>query len=261
MNQTFGTVDDAWSQLEMFAANMSMVETEGVASDTESLKLSQEPHDLLGFPGFITFPDESDIFMAFGDPIPLSVQEHPGLHIVTPCSSSDYEHGARTHSSNAFNMLLGIATAVAYNQDIATTVPGGLLGEFCGHVGLENMILRVVSNARGFVTRRVVDTGDQVVEVSIRRSVLVKMFRYEGNDSGSTRLSEIFFGKTGKTRTSANIRKIWGSLCRDVKNSRSGKLRNNPGFLGKVGYRKLSAKNCEFFIRIPLGSTLTEVRV
>lgn len=284
-NHQSGIVEDVWSQLKTFVDNISMVESDDTVHDTENLCLSQEPHDLLGFPelgfpelvfpdpgfpGSIPYPDECDILMAFGDSIiennvvlaPLVEEESSDKDIVQPCSTCDYVYGAKTYASKSFNMLLGIAMVVAYHQDVKTRVPGSILGEFCGDVALENMILYVMDNANGFVTRRVVG---QTIEVSIKRSILHKLFQHEGNESGSSCLSDIFLGRVGKFRSSANIRKIWGSLYRDIKIKRAGKGGKKLSFLDKVGYRKLSAKNCEFILRLPVvlsePSSSVDVRV
>ena len=255
-NQHLGVVEDVWAQLKTFVDNISMIESDDTSPDTVSLKLSDEPQDLIGFPdlGFpesMTFPDECDILMAFGDSMIDPVQEELlGVDTVHLCSTCDYVYGAKTYSSKSFNMLLGIAMTVAYHQDLKTRVPGSLLGEFCGDAALENMILHIMDNVKGFVTRRVV--SDQVIEVSVKRSIMHKIFQHQGNDSGSSRLSEIFLGRVDRLRSSANIRKIWGSLRRDITSRRSGKNRKKLAFLDKVGYRRLSARNCEFILRLPV---------
>lgn len=270
-------MEDVWAQVKTFINDPSLMESDYISSDTASLKLSDEIQDLSGFPDLSTTsdfsmdPDESDILMAFGelinddiddidDIIPTSpvevIEGAPSGPTINPCSASDYIHGAKTYASKSFNMILGIAMVAAYHQDVKTRVPGSLLGEFCGDVGLENMILNLIGNLDGFVTKRVVTTGGpgvDIIEVSIKRSVLTKLCKHEGNDTGSSRLSEILLGGVaGKTRSGANIRKIWGSLKRDIVSRRGGRGKKNAEFLDKIGYRRISARNCEFFVRLPV---------
>ena len=230
-------------------------EPSDTASDTASLCLSGE------VPILDVEPAESDILLAFGDsvlasPVEAPVQvlppETPELN-VEPSSYCDYVHGAKTYTAKAFNMLFGMAMVVTYHGDVSVRIPGTLLGDFCGDLGLEQKILLALGSVDGFVTRRGFTdaNGVQWVEVAIRRSVLVRLFKYDGNDSGSSRLSEIFLGGAGKPRSSANIRKIWGSLTRDISRASSNKLRTTPGFIKKIGYRRVSAKNCEFVLVLP----------
>lgn len=274
-------MEDVWTQVKTFVNDLSFLESDYISSNTASLELSDEIQDLSGFPDLSTpsdfsmDPDESDILMTFGDPIndpvideiddiddviPTSLVQvvggTPGGPTITPCSTRDYIHGAKTYASKSFNMILGIAMVAVYQQDVKTRVPGSLLGEFCGDVGLESMILNLVGNLDGFVTKRVVVTGGpgvDIIEVSIKRSVLTKLCKHEGNDTGSSRLSEILLGGVSeKTRSGANIRKIWGSLKRDIVSRRGGKGKKNAEFLDKIGYRRISARNCEFFVRLPV---------
>lgn len=255
---------NAVSQLETLISNISRTETNDVASDTESLFLSSgDECDLLDFDGLDVLPEDDifsqfDIEVAFGSPLPeepasISPKRAGMVLSVKPCSSHDYVHGARTYTSKSFNLMLAISVITAYHQNIGTRRPGTLLGEFCGDIALESLILRVMC-IEGVVGRRIVvdESGLELIEVSIRRSVLVKLFHYEGNEAGSRRLSEIFMGRTGKPRSSANIRKVWGSLTRDISRSSDGRKRNTPDFVSKIGYRKISAKNCEFVLRLPV---------
>jgi len=218
-------------------------ETDMPASDTESFILSKEMDHTMDL-------SESDIVMAFGcealmegdDKVPT---RPPGPITIRPSGPLNYVDNAMTHTSRGFNLILAISTFIMYQDK-------SLLRRFCRDVALENMIISATANTKGFVKTSVPTggTGD-LTEVAIKRSSLVKLFRYRRNDSGSELLSRVFLGASTSSRPSANVRKIWGSLKRDIDRASTGGARWSRGFIENIGYRKLSAKNCEFFLVFP----------
>ena len=232
-NHLPGTMEDACVDITALMNLIGSTETDVPASDTESFIVSEEMDHTMDL-------TESDIVMAFGCESP---SKEPAT--IRPSGPLYYVDNARTHTSRGFNLLLAISTFIVYRDR-------SLLQRFCRDVSLENMIISIATGNKGFLKTSVPTGGTgEFTEVTIRRSLLVRLFRYHRNDSGSELLSKMFLGESTSSRSGANVRKIWGSLKRDIDRASTGGARWSRGFIENIGYRKVSARNCEFFLVFP----------
>jgi len=91
-----------------------------------------------------------------------------------------------------------------------------LIKRFFRNTDIENFIINGIENMHELVKKKVKDSnGESLVEVSIKRSILIKMFFSQRNRNGSYMLSRMFLGDSSSL-LSSNIRKIWGSLKLDI---------------------------------------------
>lgn len=162
-----------------------------------------------------------------------------------PSSSRYYVDNTRAYTPMGFNMLLAISVYSVYGDM-------SLIKRFFRNTDIENFIINGIENMHELVKKKVKDSnGESLVEVSIKRSILIKMFFSQRNRNGSYMLSRMFLGDSSSL-LSSNIRKIWGSLKLDIDKASTRGTKSSNSFLKTMGYRNGRSMNFEFVMEFPV---------